>query len=163
MPFRSTGLSRPTAWASVADFCSEDATGSIGEGQVLPGRLDERVLERLARGLLDLGVGHLLGLGRVLVDELVGRHLALEQALDHVGVLLEELGGDDEVRGDVLAVGPQVTLVDQDLAAALGDQAGRPRLGHPGAVDLAVDEGLQRLRVLLGDDRRRRRRRRCRS
>ena len=59
------------------------------------------------------------------------------------GWSFEELGGHHEVGGDVLALGPQVALVDQDLAAALLDQAGRPRLGHPGAVDVAGDEGLR--------------------
>ena len=48
--------------------------------------------------------------------------------------------------------GHRLALVDQDLAAALVDQAGDPRLGHPGAVDGAGAERLQGLGVLLGDD-----------
>ena len=40
--------------------------------------------------------------------------------------------------------GPQVALVDEDLAAALVDEARRPRLGHPGAVDVAR---LERVRA----------------
>ena len=78
-----------------------------------------------------------LGLGRVAVHEVDGLDVALEQRLDDVRVRLEVVGPDDQVGGDVLAVRPQVRLVDEDLAAALLDEAGRPRLRHPGAVDLA--------------------------
>ena len=59
----------------------------------------------------------------------------LIRSRDDVGVLVEELRGDDQVRRHELAVGPQVGLVDEHVAAALVDEPGRPRLGHPGAVD----------------------------
>ena len=42
--------------------------------------------------------------------------LALEQLLDDVGVVLEELGAHDQVGRHVLAVRPQVALVDEHLA-----------------------------------------------
>ena len=51
--------------------------------------------------------------------------------------------------GDELALRPQVGLVDEDLAAALLDQAGGPRLGHPGAVDVAGLEGGEGVGVVL--------------
>ena len=69
------------------------------------------------------------------------------------GCSSRNLVAHDEVGGDELAVGPQVALVDEHLAAALLDQAGRPRLGHPGAVDVAGLEGVERLGVLLRGDR----------
>ena len=79
---------------------------------------------------------------------------ALEERLHHVGVLLEELGAHDEVRRDVLAAcRPQVALVDEHRAAALLDQPGRPRLGHPGAVDVAGHERSSVVGVLLREDR----------
>jgi hypothetical protein len=68
-------------------------------------------------------------------------------------VLVQELVAHDEVGGDEAAVGPQVGLVDEDLAAALEDEARRPRLGHPGAVDVAGLEQRQALGVLLRHDR----------
>ena len=54
--------------------------------------------------------------------------------------------------GHELAVGPQVALVDEHVAAALEDQSGRPRLGDPGTVELAFTEQRQRLGVLDVDD-----------
>ncbi len=68
-------------------------------------------------------------------------------------MLVEELLAHDQVRRDVLAVGPQVGFVDEDLAAAFGDETRRPRFGHPGTVDVARLELVERLRVLLRDDR----------
>jgi hypothetical protein len=64
-------------------------------------------------------------------------------------VPLEEPGPHHQLGGDVAAPGPQGLLVDQDLAAAVQLQAGRPRLGDPGAVDLAGPERLQALGVVL--------------
>ena len=74
-------------------------------------------------------------------------------ALHDVGVLLEERRADDEVGGDVLALGPQVALVDEHVGAALLDEPGGPGLGHPGAVDVAGDERGERLAVGLRLDR----------
>ena len=51
-----------------------------------------------------------------------------------------------------VAARPQVLLVDEHLAAGLEHQARRPRLGQPGAVDVAGLEGGERHRVLLRDD-----------
>ena len=92
-----------------------------------------------------------------LAGSLLTRSLAVdvagEQRLDDVRVRLEVVGPDDQVGRDVLALRPQGPLVDEDLAAALLDEARRPWLGHPGAVDLAARERLERLGVLLGQDR----------
>ena len=60
---------------------------------------------------------------------------------------------DDQVGGDELAVGPQVGLVDEHLAAALLQEAGGQRLGHPGAVDVAGLERVERVGVGLRRDR----------
>ena len=75
-----------------------------------------------------------------------------EQPGDDVGALLEEVRGDDQVRRDELTVRPQVALVDEHVAAPFEDQAGRPRLGDPGAVELALPEQRERLGVLDVDD-----------
>ena len=50
-------------------------------------------------------------------------------------------------------VGPQVGLVDEHVGAALLDEAGGPGLGHPGAVDVAGDEGGEGVAVGLRLDR----------
>ena len=67
-------------------------------------------------------------------------------------MLVEELGGDDQVGGDELAVGPQLGLVEQHVAAALLDEAGRPRLGHPRPVEGAGLERGERVGVVLRRD-----------
>ena len=79
----------------------------------------------------------------------IGVDEAVDERLDDVGVLVEVLGGHDQVGRDELAVGPQVGLVDEHVAAALEHEAGRPRLGHPGAVDRAGLEGGERVGVVL--------------
>ena len=96
--------------------------------------------------------------------QVVRRHLAVDEPLDDVRVLLEEVASRT-IRWVVTysPVRPEVALVDEDLAAALVDEAGRPRLGHPGAVDLAALEGVERLGVLLRQDRHVAAARRCRS
>ena len=86
------------------------------------------------------------------LDPVVGRHLALEELLDDVRVVLQELGGHQHVGGHVLAVRPQVALVDEDLAAALLTSRVAHGSGHPGALDVTGDEGLQRLAVVLRGD-----------
>ena len=92
--------------------------------------------------VVDLG----LGLGRVRLDQVdrVGR--AADEVLDDVVVGVEELLLHHQQRRDELAVRPQRRLVDEDLAAALGDEPGRVGLGYPGAVDRAGLECGQRRR-----------------
>ena len=46
----------------------------------------------------------------------------VDEVADDVGVLVEELRGDDQVGGDELAVGPQLGLVEQHGPAALLDE-----------------------------------------
>ena len=79
----------------------------------------------------------------VVLGQLDRGHVAAQQRRDGVRVLLQELGAHDQVRGDELAVRPQVLLVDQHLAAALEDQPGGLGLGHPGAVELAALEQVE--------------------
>ncbi len=86
---------------------------------------------------LDAGVGGLLSRSRVGVGDLDGFDESVDERLDLVRVLLEVLGCHDQVGRDELAVGPEVGLVDEDLAAAFLHEPGRPRLGHPGAGDVA--------------------------
>ena len=121
--------------ASAAPLRRLEAIGVVGEGHVRPGGVDHALGDGLAGQLLDALVDQRLGLGRVGVDEVGGRHLALEEALHHVGVVLEERRPHDEVGGHVLAAGPEGLLVDEDLALALLDHPGGPGLGNPGAGD----------------------------
>ena len=94
----------------------------------------------------------LLG-GGCRVEPVHGFDVALQQRLDgrrgarRANFLLHEQDGGGE-----LAVLPQVLLVDQHLRAGLEHQAGGPRLGQPGAVELAVLEQLEGLGVLGGLD-----------
>ena len=78
--------------------------------------------------------------------------MRVQHRLHHVRVLGEELAAHQDVRGDELAVRPQVLLVDQDLRA-LGHVLRDPRLGHPGALDLPGAEGRQPVSVGLRFDR----------
>ena len=87
--------------------------------------------------------------GGVVLDVVVRRHLRVHELLHHVGVVLQEARGDDELRRHVLTLRPQRRLVDEDLAAAFGDQPSRPRLGHPRALDVAGLEGVERRGVVL--------------
>ena len=73
-------------------------------------------------------------------------------ALITSGCSFEELGRHDEVGRDEVAVGPQVGLVDEHVAAAFEHEAGGPRLGHPGAVEGAGLEGGERVGVVLRRD-----------
>ena len=57
------------------------------------------------------------------------------------------------MRGDELAVWPQVGLVHENVAAAFEDQPGGPGLGDPGAVDVALLEGGEGVGVGLRQDR----------
>ena len=152
MPSRSTGSSSPAVRASSADPNSDAAIGSGVKVRLLPRRRQHLGGDRRPGDGLD-GLGHrrLRALG-IRGGGVEGGEVALEQRADELGSLLERRGADDQVRGDVRAVVPQVAFVDEDLAAALLDQPGRPRLGHPGAVDLPGHEGLEDLGVLLGLD-----------
>ena len=123
------------------------------EFEVLPGRCHGLGRELAAAELLDGGDHRLLGRLGILIREVYRREVALDQPFDDVRVLLEELGRDDEVGGHEVAVRPEIGLVDEDPAAALLDHARRPRLGDPGAVDVAGDERIQRVRVRLRSDR----------
>ena len=89
--------------------------------------------------------GRLVG---VVGDPLHGGDVPFEQVLDDVGVLLEELGADEQHGGRELAVLPQVRLVDEHVRARVEDQPRHPRLGKPRAVDVALLEQGQRLGVL---------------
>ena len=133
--------------------CSDDAIGSSVNVMLSNDAVDELGRDRLARCLLDPAGDERFGFGP---DPSPMKSIAVAEALDQllhdVGVVVEELGAHDEVRRDVLALGPQVALVDEDLAAALVDEAGRPGFRHPGAVDLAGLERVEGLRVLLRED-----------
>ena len=132
MPSRlSTGSSRPTATASSAEPISELAIGSSVKVRFGHAASMTSALSGLPVILPISVVGEGLGLVGVGVDELVRRDLALEELLHDVRVLVEELRGHHHVGGDVLALGPQIALVDEHLAAALLDQPGRPRLRAP--------------------------------
>ena len=67
-------------------------------------------------------------------------------------MLVEELRAHDELRGHELTIGPEGTLVDEDLAAALLHEARGPRLGDPGAGDGTALEAVERGGVLLRHD-----------
>ena len=138
--------------ASSADPCSDEAIGSTVNVRFSKAPAIVSSARRLSviasmPSFVDRRRRGGVGVDRVdRVDEPV------EQARDDVGVLLEEAGGDDQVGRDELAVGPQVALVDEHVAAAFEDQPGRPRLGDPGAVELALLEQRERLGVLDVDD-----------
>ncbi len=152
MPVRSTSSSRPTAMASSAEPCSEEAIGStvnvrFSKAPAIVSSARRLVVIASMPSFVARQGGRRIGVDRVdRVDE------SVEQAGDDVGVLLEEAGGDDEVGRHELAVGPQVALVDEHVAAAFEHEPGGPRLGHPGAVELALLEQRQRLGVLDVDD-----------
>ena len=159
---RSTGSSTPTAMASSAEPCSDEAIGS-------------RVKRRLAHapaivsspsGLVVIASMPALTVGLGGVGILVGDVDRVgetdDERLDHVGVLVEELGRHDQVGRDEVTLRPQVGLVDEHVAATFEHEAGRPRLGDPRAVEGAGLECSQRVGVVLRRDAARRRRRWCR-
>ena len=138
--------------ASSAEPCSDEAIGStvnvrFSKAPAIVSSARRFVVIASMPSFVAVSGSRGIGVDRVdRVDEPV------EQPGDDVGVLVEEPGGDDQVRRHELAVGPQVALVDEHVAAAFEDEAGRPRLGHPGAVDLALLEQRERLGVLDVDD-----------
>ena len=97
-------------------------------------------------------VGDLLRLGRVRAQIADGLVQAIQQRLDPLRMCAQEAGPGDEVGGVELALRPQVPLVDKHGSIAFDDQAARPWLRHPRAVDLALLECGQRLRVVLRKD-----------
>ena len=64
-------------------------------------------------------------------------------------MLPQKAGPHHQHGGGEVAARPQVALVHQDPAPTLDHQARGPWLGHPGAVELARAEGLQRLGIVL--------------
>ena len=152
MPCRSVSLDVPAATAWSADVCRLDAIGSSVIRRLLPRAVEHLGGERLAAELLDPVFDRVLassGFAAIHSDVAYSR---LEQLLDGAGVLGQELRGDDQVRGDEVAVGPQLLLVDQHVRAGVDHEARRPRLRQPGAVELAGLEQVERLRVLLRRD-----------
>src|SRR6266511_5589923 len=136
MPLRSTGFSSPAASASLADFRSDVAIGSFVNVRFL----NDAVTSSGAIGLpvaLSMPWPTSCSLLRVALDQVIGCNLPLEEPLHDIGVVLEELRSDDQLCRHVLALGPQLALVDEDLAPALLDKPRRPWLGDPRAVDLA--------------------------
>ena len=65
MPVRSTGSSRPTAIASSADLCSDEAIGSSVKVRFVHAPAMTSSFDALAGDLLDLVVGDRLRLLRV--------------------------------------------------------------------------------------------------
>src|ERR1700682_974171 len=65
---------------------------------------------------------------------------------------LQKIAAHDQVCGDELALGPEVPLVDEHLATAFDHEAAGPWLRHPRAIDLALLESSERLRVVLRQD-----------
>ncbi len=124
-----------------------------GEREILEGSGDRLVSQPARRDRLDPVVGRRQGGRRVGVDRVDRVDESVEQPRDDLGLILEESGLDDQVRRDELTVGPQVTLVDEDMAATFEDEAGRPRFGHPGPGDATLLEQGERLGVLDVDDR----------
>ena len=115
MPVRSVFSSNPSSVASAADVASDEAMGStvkVRFGQAAPRTASGR---RFCGHVLDALVDEGLRLGGLLVDEVGRLHDPAQERLDDVGVVLEERRRDDEVGGHVLAVRPQVALVDRTL------------------------------------------------
>ena len=112
---RSTGSSRPTAMASSADPCSDEAIGSsvnsrCSQAPAMVASARRLVVTFSMPSLTTCwaAAASLVGL----VDRLAE---AGDEVADDVGVLLEELGGDDQVGRHELAVGPQLGLVDEHV------------------------------------------------
>ena len=118
------------------------------ERHVLERARDDRVGERLAGLGLDRVVDDVRRLVGVVGDPLDGGDVALQQVFDDVRMLLEELGAHEQHRRRELAVLPQVGFVDEHVGAGVDDQTRDPRLGQPRAVELALLEQRERLRVL---------------
>ena len=149
---RSTGSSSSDRDGVVGRALQRGSDRVEREAQVLPGAGDRLVAERLRGDRFDAGVDGRLGGGGVAVGDLDGVGEADDEGLDHVRMLVQVLGGDDEVGRHEVALGPDVGLVDEHVAAALEHEAGRPRLGHPGAVEGAGLEGGERVGVVLRRD-----------
>ena len=109
MPSSSTGSSSPTSSASLRRLRQRRGDRVEGEHEVLPRGVEHLLaLSGLSvTASMPSLVSDLASLG-VALDEVDGGGQALDDPLHDVGVLLEERGADDEVGGDVLAVGPEV-------------------------------------------------------
>ena len=145
MPLRSTFFSVvPAATPFSADCLQRRGDRVVGDGQLAPGAVEHRGVERLAAGGLQAGVDR--GLRRRRRRPWPPATAATwprSSAATVSGYFFEELGAHDQVRGDELAVRPQVLLVDQHVAAALEHQPRGVGLGHPGAVELAALEQVE--------------------
>ena len=122
------------------------------ERDVLERPRDDLVGERLAGLGLEGRVDHARRLLGVVGDPLDGRDVALQQLLDDVRVLVEEVGAHEQHGCRELAVLPQVGFVHEDVRARIDDQSRHPRLRQPRAVQLALLEQRERLRVLGRSD-----------
>ena len=119
------------------------------ERHVRPCRGHDAVRKLLAADACDRRARDRLRLRGVRVEKHDCRVKPLEQSLDALGMVVQELRRDDEVRGDELAVRPKVALIDQHAAAALDHEPAGPGLGQPCAIDLALLESVERHRVVL--------------
>src|ERR1700675_1525460 len=66
--------------------------------------------------------------------------MSSDLTLDEIGMLLKKISPDDQVRGDELAVRPEIPLVKKNAAAGFVDQARRPWLGRPRSINFAFEE-----------------------
>src|SRR5215813_10746610 len=98
-----------------------------------------------AESLSEAAMGSLVKVRRV-------QALAIDEPAHHARVLTKVLGPYHEQCGREQAIGPEVALVQEHLAAPFENESRRPRLRHPGAVDLTGSKGLQRLGVVLRVD-----------
>ena len=150
---RSTGSSSPTAWASSAEPCSDAAIGSSVNSRCSHA---PAIVSSARRLVVTFSMPSLTicwaAAGSPLASSMASPRPADEVADDR-RVVLEVPGGDDQVGRHELPVRPELGLVQEDLAAAFVHQAGGPRLGHPGAVELAGLERGQRVGVVLRGDR----------
>ena len=161
MPVEVDRLEQPDGTACVGRLSSATTrSGRSVKSRFFQAPAMHAVGERLAGDLLDPGVDGRLRLGGLVVDVVVRLRPGPRAAC----LTTSGWSSRNSVRTirwvvTNLPLGHRRRLVDQHLAAALLHEAGRPRLGHPGAVDVAGLERLERLGVLLRHDRRRRRRR----
>ena len=149
---RSTSSSSSTAMASSAEPCSDDAIGSSVNSRFsqAPAMVSSPSRLVVTRSMPSLTRPWAVAASSLAcVDRLAQ---AGDQVAHDVGVVLQEAGGRDEVGRHELAVGPQLGLVEQDVPAALEHEARRPRLGDPGAVEVARLQRGQRVGVVLGRD-----------
>ena len=119
---------------------------------MLEGAGDDRVVEPLAGLRLERGVDDPCCLTGVFFDPAHRSDVPPQQLLHDLGVFFEKLGAHEQHgRGEGTAR-PQVGLVDEHARTGVEDQAGHPRLGQPRAVEFALLEQGEGLRILSGSD-----------